>query len=73
MGAGRGIARAGNTVSDFLAMGGYSGYVWSSIAIFVGMLAIDFISPRLRRRRVLAELRARVRRQQRKSQENPTP
>ena len=73
MGTCRGPARGGNTLSDFLAMGGYAGYVWSSVAIFVGVLAIDFISPRLRRRRVLAELRGRVRRQQRKATENATP
>jgi len=73
MGTRRGLACGAHAVSDFLAMGGYAGYVWSSVAIFVGVLAIDFISPRLRRRRVLAELRGRVRRQQRKATENATP
>ena len=60
-------------MNAFLAMGGYAGYVWSSIAIFVGVLAIDFIGPRLRRRRVLAELRGRARRQPRTPPENQTP
>ncbi|MBX3692531.1 heme exporter protein CcmD [Dokdonella sp.] len=60
-------------MSDFLAMGGYGVYVWASYAVFFVLLAIDFIAPRLRRRRVLAELRGRLRRQQRKTQENPSP
>jgi len=60
-------------MSDFLAMGGYGVYVWASYAVFFVLLAIDFIAPRLRRRRVLAEPRGRLRRQQRKAQENPSP
>lgn len=59
-------------MNEFLAMGGYGAYVWSSLAIFVIALAIDFIVPRLRRRRVLAALRGRARRQ-RQPQENPAP
>ncbi len=59
-------------MSSFLDMGGYGFYVWASYAVFFILLAIDFIAPRLRRRRVLAELRGRLRRQQRKNQESPT-
>jgi heme exporter protein D len=59
-------------MNDFLEMGGYGAYVWSSLAIFVLVLAIDFIAPRLRRRRVLADLRGRARRQ-RQPQENRAP
>lgn len=60
-------------MSGFLAMGGYGFYVWTSYAVFFILLAIDFIAPRLRRRRVLAELRGRLRRQQRKTPENTSP
>ena len=59
-------------MNDFIAIGGYGAYVWSSLAIFVIALAIDFIAPRLRRRRVLADLRGRARRQ-RQPQETPAP
>ncbi|HET9032372.1 MAG TPA: heme exporter protein CcmD [Dokdonella sp.] len=51
-------------MTDFLAMGGYGAYVWSSYAIFVIALLIDFLSPRLRYRRVIADLRGRLKRQQ---------
>ncbi|WP_440222210.1 heme exporter protein CcmD [Dokdonella sp. MW10] len=58
-------------MSEFLAMGGYGAYVWSSYAIFAVVLAIDYIAPRLHRRRVLAELRGRIKRQQKRT-ETPT-
>ena len=51
-------------MADFLAMGGYGAYVWPSYAVFFVVLAIDAIAPRLRRKRVLAELRGRLRRRQ---------
>lgn len=50
-------------MNDFLAMGGYGAYVWSSFAIFFIVLLLDFIAPLLRRRRVLADLRGRIKRQ----------
>lgn len=48
---------------EFLAMGGYGLYVWGSYAVFFLVLAIDFATPFLARRRVLAELRGRIARQ----------
>ncbi len=53
-------------MNDFFVMGGYGAYVWSSFAIFFIVLIIDFIAPLLRRRRVLAELRGRIKRQQKR-------
>ena len=53
-------------MNEFLAMGGYGAYVWSSYAIFMVVLSIDFIAPRLRHRRVLADLRGRLKRQQKR-------
>lgn len=47
-------------MGDFFAMGGYAAYIWPSYAVFVIVLAIDAIAPRLRRRHVLAEIRARL-------------
>ena len=51
------------TMADFFAMGGYGFYIWASYAVFVVVLAIDALAPSLRRRRVLAELRGRVKRE----------
>ncbi|HEY0179873.1 MAG TPA: heme exporter protein CcmD [Dokdonella sp.] len=49
---------------EFLAMGGYGAYVWPSYAVFFVVLAIEAVAPRLRRRRILAELRGRLRRRE---------
>ncbi len=49
-------------MADFFAMGGYAGYVWPSYAVFFIVLAIDALAPRLQRRRVLKELRGRLKR-----------
>ncbi|UXI67037.1 heme exporter protein CcmD [Tahibacter amnicola] len=51
-------------MSEFLAMGGYGGYVWSAYAIFFVVLAADALAPQLRRKRVLRDLRGRLKRQQ---------
>ncbi|HMM68653.1 MAG TPA: heme exporter protein CcmD [Dokdonella sp.] len=58
-------------MTDFLSMGGYGAYVWSSYAIFVIALLFDFIAPRLRSRRVIAEIRGRLKRQQKRQEKNP--
>lgn len=57
-------------MTDFLAMGGYGSYVWSSYAIFVMALLIDYLAPRLRNRRVIADLRARLKRQQKRQEKS---
>jgi heme exporter protein D len=49
-------------MADFLAMGGYGAYLWPSYAVFVIVLAIDAIAPYVRRRRVLADIRAKLKR-----------
>jgi len=49
-------------VTDFLAMGGYGAYVWTSIAVFLVVLALEALAPGVQRRRVLAEIRGRVQR-----------
>ena len=50
-------------MSQFFAMGGYAAYVWPAYALFFVVLIADFVSPLLRRRRNLRELRARLARQ----------
>ena len=51
-------------MSDFFAMSGYAAYIWPSYAVFFAVLAIDAIAPRLRRKRVLAEIRGKLARRQ---------
>lgn len=48
----------------FFKMGGYAMYVWPAYALFFIVLIADTVAPRLRRRRVLRELRIRLARQQ---------
>ena len=55
-------------MSDFLSMGGYGVYVWSSYAVFALMLLWDGLAPSIRARRLRRELgRREQRRQARKS------
>ncbi len=57
-------------MNDFLAMGGYGAYVWSSYAIFLVALLLDFLAPRLRNRRVVADLRGRIKRQKNRQEKS---
>ena len=50
-------------MSEFFAMGGYGGYVWTAYAVFFVVLALDAVAPWWERRRVLRELRSRMQRQ----------
>lgn len=45
------------SLSDFLAMGGYAGYVWGSFGVTAGALLIETLLLRNRRRAALAQLR----------------
>lgn len=66
-----------SALQSFLAMGGYAAYVWPAYAVFFIVLIADSIAPRLRRRRLLRELRARLTRQsarqQRTRSDHPSP
>ncbi len=57
---------------SFIAMGGYAVYVWPAYAVFFIVLMADYISPVLRRRRDLRELRARMARQNARAQRAPS-
>jgi heme exporter protein D len=52
-------------------MGGYAAYVWPAYAVFFIVLIADTVAPRLRRRRTLRELRARLARQSARQQQHP--
>ncbi|MFO1515867.1 MAG: heme exporter protein CcmD [Lysobacterales bacterium] len=58
-------------MSDFFAMGGYGAYVWTSYAVFFIVLAAEAVLPPLKRRRVLAELRGKWKRAQRREGSAP--
>lgn len=49
-------------MADFFAMGGYAGYVWSAYAVFFVVLAIEALAPRTQRKRLLADIRGRLKR-----------
>jgi len=42
--------------SDFLAMGGYALYVWGSYAVSAGLIVVEIIQLRNRRRTALEQL-----------------
>jgi heme exporter protein D len=50
-----------STMSEFLHMGGYAFYVWTSYAVAAAVLAANVILPLVRRSRLLADLRRRAR------------
>jgi heme exporter protein D len=58
------VLAASGDVAGFFRMGGYAAYVWPAYAVFFVVLIVDSVAPRVRRRRVLRELRARLVRQQ---------
>ncbi|HEY6545373.1 MAG TPA: heme exporter protein CcmD [Dokdonella sp.] len=51
-------------MAEFFDMGGYAAYVWPSYAVFFLVLAFEALAPRFQRKRVLAELRARLKRRE---------
>jgi heme exporter protein D len=59
------------SLSTFFHMGGYAFYVWTSYALFFVVLLADYLAPRLRQKRILRELRARMARQ--KARESGKP
>jgi heme exporter protein D len=61
-----------NALHSFFAMGGYATYVWPAYAMFFIVLIADTVAPRLRRRRLLGELRARLARQSARQERDAT-
>jgi len=61
-------------MTDLLGMGGYGAYVWASYLLFFAVLVADALAPVLRRRRTVAELAARAKREAaRNSAGRPSP
>ena len=53
-----------SSLADFLGMGGYALYVWTAYGLFAAFVAACLIQPRLARRRILKQLRARLEREE---------
>lgn len=49
-------------MNEFLNMGGYAFYVWSSIGFFVAAMIIDFISLNLKQRTIKRTIRSYIKR-----------
>lgn len=52
------------SVAEFLDMGGYALYVWSSYAVFAVLMTIGLLQPFLARRRIIRQQRARLQREE---------
>ncbi len=50
-------------MADFLGMGGYAAYVWTSYAVFFIVLLLDAVAPVMQRRRALRQLQSRMKRE----------
>ena len=50
------------SIGEFLHMGGYAFYVWTSYGIVVLVLLVNFIIPIQRRRKLLQQIKRQVRR-----------
>ncbi len=48
------------TFAEFIHMGGYAFYVWTSYALSAAVLALNLALPLARRNRLLADLRRRA-------------
>ncbi|MEO5624239.1 MAG: heme exporter protein CcmD [Dokdonella sp.] len=54
-------------MADFFEMGGYAAYVWPAYAVFFVVLGLEALMPLMQRKRVLAEIRGRLKRRQARS------
>ncbi|WP_261815584.1 heme exporter protein CcmD [Vibrio gallicus] len=54
-----------DSFSDFLAMGGYAGYVWSAFGITFGVMAFLFVFSQRSHTAILKEVRNKMDRQAR--------
>ena len=58
-------------MSEFLAMGGYAFYVWTSYGIFLATMILGLAFPALRRRALITELRQAYRRAEARRKSSP--
>ncbi|HWG65802.1 MAG TPA: heme exporter protein CcmD [Rhodanobacteraceae bacterium] len=58
-------------MAHWFAMGGYAIYVWPAYAVFLIVLAWDWVAPALRRRRFTRELRGKLARERNRATRAP--
>jgi heme exporter protein D len=51
-------------MNDFFAMGGYAIFVWPAYAVFFIVLALEALAPIAQRKRLLADIRGRLKRRE---------
>ena len=56
-----------SALAEFLHMGGYAVYVWSSYAVTTAVLVGNLVAPALRRRRLEREIGGAIRRERRQT------
>lgn len=56
-----------DSFSEFLAMGGHGKYVWMSYAIALMVVVINIVNPVLEKKKVIADLARRLRREKKSS------
>lgn len=56
------------SLSEFLHMGGYALYVWSSYGLALVVMLAIFISPIMTRKQIIKDLRMKYRQQERQSE-----
>ena len=57
------------SISEFLDMGGYAFYVWSSYGLATVLLVWTFFSPIFSKKSIIKELRMKYRQQERQQEE----
>jgi len=54
------------SLTDFLSMGGFAKYVWSSYGIFVVVLTLNIVMPLMAERKTMSDLQKRLHNKKRK-------
>ncbi|HRE17280.1 MAG TPA: heme exporter protein CcmD [Rhodocyclaceae bacterium] len=57
-----------NSFADFIAMGGYAGYVWGSFGVTALILVVEPMLARRAQRQTIARLKRQLRAEQRNSE-----
>jgi len=59
---GANLSHGGKIMNEFLNMGGYAFYVWSSIGLFFGAMLIDFFSLKIKEKTVKRNIKSFIKR-----------
>ena len=59
---GQNLNHGGQVMNEFLNMGGYAFYVWSSIGLFVVAMLVDFISLNIKEKTIKRNIKSMIKR-----------